>query len=1649
MKSSKTVPPNAFPSAFLAVACMTNLSLAAPFTTGNLAVLRAESSSVNNTTCSVIELNPNTAAQSPSNVIAIDGTTLPNALRFSGSASSNGYLSNSADRSLLTFTGHKSDDTVANANSLTARAVATFGASGGFSIATTYTGTSGNQTRSATTLDNTTWFIADQVGIYTNSSATPSPAANVRSIKTFGGIVYTLQSSAGIAVSTVSAATGGSIAGLPGLGTDSTAQDFYLISSGINGSTFDVLYLLTTAGIKKYSLVSGSWTANGSYATVTGFGLAAEKSGGGAALYLSTGSGSTAANNVVKVADTAGHNSSISVTTSNNVVLYTAPAGTTVKGVAFAPVNPLLDLVIGVTAPANATTGTTFDYTLTASNSGSTSASGITAQFTLPAGLTFVSASGTSGFTGIESSGVVTFSGGTLNGSTNATLTVTVTAASPATYSAPVAAAVIDPGNTVSESNEANNSSPAATSTMVVVPNSPSSFNLQPTASQSVNYGATTILTVAASGSPTPTFQWYLGASGDLSNPLSGETGASFTTPPVTANTSYWVRASNGNGIADSNTASISVVLSADSSLTNLTLGSGTLSPAFASGTFIYNTLVSSSTTGLTVAPTVGNAFASAQVRVNGGSYTSVASGSPSGTLALNTGANTVDVLVTAQNGSTSTYTVTVTRSVPSVLVAGDLLFTAINADEDGLAVAALRDIPANSTVYFTDNEWDGSAFNAGESYSQWVSGATLIPAGTVIRFSAVDTATPGASVGTFSRATVSGNTNWGISTGEDSVYAYVADSVTSAPTFIAAICTTSFGTTTAGVLTNTGLSLGNGAIQTGFSGGSDFAEYTGSRSNQMSFAAYLPVVSNISNWFKDTANGDYATTIPDTTAFTLGGTVTSTLAVNDISITEGNSGTTNLTFTVTRTDDATAFSVDYATADGTAVQPGDYTAASGTLAFTAGGALTQSVSVTIQGDTTLEADETFFINLTNVVNSVGTTTISDAQGIGGILNDEPVFTTPLSSASRNVLLPNTNTWPAAGVTVNGTQFVNLGLQGVGRLPASAIDPATGESLGSISDMQVTDFVKNQNGTFSGTFHFLPDRGYNSGAIFSNYAARINTFGFTFTPQTTSAVTTTQDQIAMTFTGSTRFTYDHDANPVTPPVYTTGLLSNKVGSLFGTSVPVVNGTTTQSDGAVTDRLTLDTEGLVLDKRSGKTGTGWVSDEYGPYIYHFNAAKQIDGQLQLPAALVPRISNAIDFAGTPQTGRRDNQGMEGLTQSPDGTKLFALMQSATIQDSGSGNIGRSNTRLLVYDVSGSDIPSDPIAQYVIQLPLIDSTGSTTNGSTVDRNGAQSSILALNDHQILVLSREGNGRGASGSPVFKSILLADLSSATNIDGSFDTATGAVAPGGVLNASVTPLSWTEALNMLGKLDLNITELAQFGINLNAAPGDINSLCEKWEALALVPANDPSAPNDHFLFIGNDNDFQTATGKYMGAAGNLQNYNAGLENDTVVLAYRVRIVEPLSPVNAWRQANFGTTSTAGNLANDADFDNDGIQNLAEYALGTNPANGSGADGPSALPFPVRNDADPLLTDRLALAFSIQSPNPADVTYRVQASDDLATWSDVASKSGTGAWTWLGGGTSRIVTSGSGPVSVKIGDSVPADNSNPKRMMRLKVSNP
>ena len=109
-------------------------------------------------------------------------------------------------------------------------------------------------------------------------------------------------------------------------------------------------------------------------------------------------------------------------------------------------------------------------------------------------------------------------------------------------------------------------------------------------------------------------------------------------------------------------------------------------------------------------------------------------------------------------------------------------------------------------------------------------------------------------------------------------------------------------------------------------------------------------------------------------------------VAVNDVSVAEGNSGATSVSFTVTRSGDtAGAFTVNYATADGSAVAGSDYVATSGTLSFAAG-ELTKTVVVSVTPDTVFEQNETFSLNLSGATNNA---VLTDPTGLATITNDD------------------------------------------------------------------------------------------------------------------------------------------------------------------------------------------------------------------------------------------------------------------------------------------------------------------------------------------------------------------------------------------------------------------------------------------------------------------------------------------------------------------------------------------------------------------------------------------------------------------------------------------------------------------------------------
>jgi peptidoglycan/xylan/chitin deacetylase (PgdA/CDA1 family) len=144
---------------------------------------------------------------------------------------------------------------------------------------------------------------------------------------------------------------------------------------------------------------------------------------------------------------------------------------------------------------------------------------------------------------------------------------------------------------------------------------------------------------------------------------LSGTAPALTYTPAAnySGTDTFTYRATDGQA---SSTATVTITitqLSTNADLSGLTISAGTLTPAFASGTTSYTDSVANAVTSVTVTPTVSDSQAT--VKVNN---TSVASGQASQAINLNVGANTVTIVVTAQDGiTTKTYAVVISRDLP------------------------------------------------------------------------------------------------------------------------------------------------------------------------------------------------------------------------------------------------------------------------------------------------------------------------------------------------------------------------------------------------------------------------------------------------------------------------------------------------------------------------------------------------------------------------------------------------------------------------------------------------------------------------------------------------------------------------------------------------------------------------------------------------------------------------------------------------------------------------------------------------------------------------------------------------------------------------------------------------------------------------
>lgn len=241
---------------------------------------------------------------------------------------------------------------------------------------------------------------------------------------------------------------------------------------------------------------------------------------------------------------------------------------------------------------------------------------------------------------------------------------------------------------------------------------------------------------------------------------------------------------------------------------------------------------------------------------------------------------------------------------------------------------------------------------------------------------------------------------------------------------------------------------------------------------------------------------------------------------------------------------------------------------------------------------------------------------------------------------------------------------------------------------------------------------------------------------------------------------------------------------------------------------------LDPEGFVVHPQNGHF---LVSDEYGPSLYEFDREGLRVRTFNIPSGLIPRntTTGAVNYASEAgnDAGKRNNRGFEGLAISPDGKHVYAMLQSAMLDEGGSR--GRLN-RIVKFDYA----TGQALAQYAYEMKR------SGQGQGI------SALVTINDNEFLVLERNnrGLGVGAELAGADKETYKIDISAASD---------------------VTHIDLDDPDAIYQKVSKS-SRLLNLAANTLDAIG--NKVPEKWEGLAVGPQLEDGS---YMMLAGTDNDY------------------------------------------------------------------------------------------------------------------------------------------------------------------------------------------------
>ena len=343
-----------------------------------------------------------------------------------------------------------------------------------------------------------------------------------------------------------------------------------------------------------------------------------------------------------------------------------------------------------------------------------------------------------------------------------------------------------------------------------------------------------------------------------------------------------------------------------------------------------------------------------------------------------------------------------------------------------------------------------------------------------------------------------------------------------------------------------------------------NFGGLTNGETQTVSITVNGDEVVELTETFLVTLTNILATTNVQFLDFSAVGTIqnddAATLSIDDVTLAEGDAGTTLFTFTVTL-DAAVDIGagINFGTSDDTATTAdSDYALASGTLNFSGNAGETETVTVFVNGDTTEELDESFFVTLSSLSVGGRSVTIAKPQGTGTIIDDDRIGVDLSVSAASGTESDVITLTATAAAPVSGNQTFTVSVAGVSAsdyaLSSSTITILNGETVGTVTFTIADDSLVEalETATVSLT---NPSVGVRIGTVGSQDIA--------ITDNDTATLTIADVTMAETDVGTTLFVFNVTSNAAIDTGFTVDFATDDM------SATTANGDYTLNSGTLT------------------------------------------------------------------------------------------------------------------------------------------------------------------------------------------------------------------------------------------------------------------------------------------------------------------------------------------------------------------------------------------------------------------------------------------------------------------------------------------------